>query len=218
MGNFMGGRTITGAPYSAQITFEHTQPLPDGNLINQKNSATVYRDGQGRTRVEEARPTKSGTPQQIIRITDPVARVVYLLDPAKKTAHKFTLPPPRPGNSEEPVRSRSNPNVASTSLGSKNLDGLFVEGTQITRTIPAGQMGNKEAIQITTDRWHSPELSIDLRTETKDPLRGNSTTSVTNISRDEPSSTLFQAPSDYTVVNSGRGGSPRFAPRGPKQQ
>jgi hypothetical protein len=221
MFSFMGGETITGAPYSAQVTFEHRQTLPDGNRIDQKNSAMIYRDGQGRTRLEETRPTNSGNPQQIVRITDQVARVGYVLDPAKKTAHRFTLPPAKTETSQPNFRAGSNPNVISTSLGSNpNLEGFFVEGTQITRTIPAGQMGNTEAIQITTTRWYSPDLSADISTETTDPLRGNSTTTtmLTNISRDEPASTLFQVPSDYTVVNGGPGGRQRFAPSAPPQQ
>ena len=41
MFGFMGGKTVAGAPYSAQVTFEHTQTLSDGNLIDQKNTAMV---------------------------------------------------------------------------------------------------------------------------------------------------------------------------------
>ena len=67
MFSFMGGTTVAGAPYSAHVTFEHTQTLPDGNLIDRKNSAVVYRDGQGRTRLEETRPTNSGNSRQIIK-------------------------------------------------------------------------------------------------------------------------------------------------------
>lgn len=219
MFDFMGGKTVSGAPYSAQVTFEHTQTLSDGNLIDQKNTATVYRDSQGRTRVEETWPGNSANPQEIIRITDPVARVSYVLDPSKKTAHRFTMPPARTGGNPRPNFAGSpNPNIATQSLGSKNLDGLYVQGTQITRTIPAGQMGNTAAVQITTARWFSSDLSIDLSTETTDPLHGNSTTTLSNISRDEPASTLFQVPSDYTVVNGGPAGRQRFAPPAPPQQ
>ena len=88
-----------------------------------------------------------------------------------------------------------------------------MQGTQITRTISAGQMGNAQAIQISTARWHSPDLSVDISTETTDPLRGNSTTTLTNLSRDEPASTLFQVPADYTVVNSTFRGRQHFAPQ-----
>jgi hypothetical protein len=202
--NFIGGKTVTGAPFSAQVTFEHSQTLPDGNFIHHENSAMVYRDSQGRTRIEQTRPSNSGNPQQIIRIIDPVAHVGYVLDPAKQIAHRFSLPPSRPGNFEAPRPTPSNPNVVSTSLGSNpNLNGVYVEGTQVTHTIPAGQLGNSEAIQITTVRWYSPDLGINISSQTTDPLRVNSTTSLTNISRNEPASTLFDVPSGYTVVNTG---------------
>jgi len=209
---FVGDKTVAGAPYSAQVTFEHTQTLPDGNLIDQKNTAVVYRDGQGRTRLEETRTSNSGNPQQIIRITDPVTRVAYVLDPTKKTAHRFGLPPAKTGTSQPSFQAGSNVNVTSQDLGSNTVNGMFAQGTQITRTIPAGQMGNTAPIQITTARWYSPELSVDVSTETNDPQHGKSTTSLTNISRGEPASTLFEVPSDYTVVNSGPAGRLHFAP------
>jgi hypothetical protein len=214
---FMGGKTVAGAPYSGQVTFEHTQTLSDGNQIDQKNTASVYRDSQGRTRLEETRPSNSGNPQQLIRITDPVAHVAYVLDPAKKTAHRFTLPPAKTGTSQPSFRAGSNVNVTSQDLGSNTANGMFVQGTQTTRTIPAGQMGNTAPIQITTTRWYSPELSVDVSTETNDPQHGKSTTSLTNISRGEPASTLFEVPSDYTVVNSRPAGRQHFAPSAPPQ-
>jgi hypothetical protein len=213
----MSGKTVTGAPYSAQITFEHTQTLPDGNLIDQKNTATVYRDSQGRSRLEETRPSNSGNPQQIIRITDPMARVAYVLDPAKKTAHRFALPPAKTGTSQPSLRDGSNANVTTQNLGSNTVNGMLVDGTQTTRTIAAGQMGNTAPIQITSTRWYSPELSVDVSTEMNDPQRGKSTTSLTNISRGEPASTLFEVPSDYTVVNSGPSGRQHLAPSAPPQ-
>jgi hypothetical protein len=217
MFHFMGS-TVTGAPFSAEVTSEHSQALPDGNLIDQKSSAMVYRDGQGRTRLEETHPTKSGKAQQIITINDPIAGFGYVLDPAKKTARKFALPPTRSGNFQQTHRAGSTPNVSSQSLGSKTLDGLFVQGTQTTRKIPAGQMGNTAEIQISTTQWYSTDLSIATLTETTDPLHGNSTTAFTNISRDEPASTLFQVPSDYTVVNLGPRGRQRFTHPAPAQQ
>jgi hypothetical protein len=218
MFGFMGGKTVTGAPYSAEVTFEHTQTLADGNLIDQKNTAMVYRDGQGRTRLEETRPSGSGNPQQVIRITDPVARVSYVLDPAKKTARRFTLPQARTGTSRPNFRTGSNANVTSQDLGSNTVDGLLAQGTETVRTIPAGMMGNTAPIQITTTRWYSPELSVDVSTETNDPQHGKSTTLLTDISREEPTSSLFEVPSDYTIVNSGPAGRQRFAPSTPPQQ
>ncbi len=50
---FLGGKVVTGAPYSAQAVTEHTQTLPDGNTIHTTTTANVYRDSQGRTRREQ---------------------------------------------------------------------------------------------------------------------------------------------------------------------
>src|SRR5258707_1145646 len=45
-----GGKTVKGAPYSAQAVSESTQTLSDGNRIVNKSVAAVYRDSEGRTR------------------------------------------------------------------------------------------------------------------------------------------------------------------------
>lgn len=219
-----GNKVVTGAPYSAQVTTEHTETLADGNQIDQKNSVMVYRDGQGRTRREETLSaigpySAQGNPPQVIFINDPVAGVSYVLDPVDKTAHKFMLPPKqtRPANAL-PFR-QGGPNANSVSLGSQTMEGLLVQGTQYTRTIPAGRMGNAQPIQIVTTRWFSSQLSIDVQTQTVDPMRGKTTTSVTNINPAEPSASLFQLPSDYTLQQGNfRGRRPGPRPGGAQPQ
>ena len=79
-------RALTGAPYSAEIVTDHTQTLADGNRIVQHSTGRVYRDGAGRVRREEDRP--SGSPS--ISIVDPVAGVSYSLDPENRIAWKST--------------------------------------------------------------------------------------------------------------------------------
>jgi hypothetical protein len=211
-----GNRVVTGAPYSAQVTTEHTETLGDGNQIDQKNSLTVYRDGQGRTRREQTLSaigpySAQGNPPQVIFINDPVAGVSYVLDPVGKTAQKFTLPPPHTGPAGAVPFQRGGSGANSVSLGSQTMQGLLVQGTQSTRTIPAGRMGNAQPIQIVTTRWFSSQLSIDVQTQTLDPTRGKTTTNVTNINAAEPDSSLFQLPSDYTLEQ----GRPRGRRPGP---
>src|SRR5687768_15776299 len=41
------------APYSADAVTETTQTLADGNKISRKNTAQVFRDGEGRTRRDQ---------------------------------------------------------------------------------------------------------------------------------------------------------------------
>jgi len=219
----IGNRVVTGAPYSAQVVTEHTETLSDGNQINQKHAMNVYRDGQGRTRREQTLGaigafTASGTPPQAIFINDPVAGVAYVLDPVRKTARKFTLPTPRqprPNDGQQFQRGNPDPNSSTSSLGSKTIEGVLVQGTQVTRTIPAGRIGNVQPIRIVNTRWFSSELNVNVRTETTDPTHGNTTTSLTNINRGEPDASLFQVPADYTLQTSRQQNGRRPGPGGP---
>ena len=65
------GMTVKSAPYSGEEVSESNQMLADGTRIHRENRTTVYRDSEGRTRRE--------TPDNIT-ITDPVAKITYLLD------------------------------------------------------------------------------------------------------------------------------------------
>jgi hypothetical protein len=88
------GKLVKGSPYSAQAVTERNQTLSDGNRIINKSTASVYRDGQGRTRREQtligmaAFTTAGGSPQTIF-INDPIAGVNYALDSNTHVAHKM---------------------------------------------------------------------------------------------------------------------------------
>ncbi|MDQ3821545.1 MAG: hypothetical protein M3362_28230, partial [Acidobacteriota bacterium] len=88
------GKVVKGVPYSAQSITETTRTLSDGNRITHKNTATIYRDGEGRTRREQELGVVGpwaipGEPKQTIFINDPVAGVNYILDPRTHTARKI---------------------------------------------------------------------------------------------------------------------------------
>jgi hypothetical protein len=89
-----GGKTVKGAPYSAQAVSENVQILGDGNRIVRKNTSTVYRDSEGRTRQEQTIQAVGpfavgGEPRQTVMIMDPVANVHYILDPSDRSARKM---------------------------------------------------------------------------------------------------------------------------------
>jgi hypothetical protein len=67
-------------------------------------------------------------------------------------------------------------------------------------TIPQGRVGNDRPIQITDERWESPELGLLVSSRYSDPRTGVVEYRLTNISRTEPRADLFSVPSDYTVV------------------
>ena len=85
-------RAVKNQPYSADSITETTQVLADGNRISHKQTASTFRDGEGRTRREqsiEAIGPFSGKGMKLIHIADPVAGTSYTLDPESKTATKM---------------------------------------------------------------------------------------------------------------------------------
>ena len=96
--------------------------------------------------------------------------------------------------------------TTTTSLGTQMINGVSAEGTRITRTIPAGEIGNQKPIVITVEKWYSADLQETVMTKRSDPRMGETVFQLTNIQRTEPAATLFQVPADYTVKQGGPGG------------
>jgi hypothetical protein len=199
-------KVVTGAPMTATVSVTHDQTLSDGNTIHTDNQSTEYRDSQGRVRREVpfklATPATGVTEGTMIVISDPVAGKRYVLNPQKKTAHEMPLHPPKPphgnANGEPPARPGMG-NVTTEQLGTKTILGLTATGTRMTRTIPAGQIGNTKAISVVTERWVSNDLQIPLSMTHNDPMMGTMTSTVTSVTRGEPDASLFQVPSDYKI-------------------
>ncbi len=91
-----GGKTVKGAPYSAEAVSENIQVLQDGNRIARKNTSSVARDSEGRTRQEHTFRSigpyaAAGDPPQTFSINDPVTGTHFMLDQRSKTAHKMMI-------------------------------------------------------------------------------------------------------------------------------
>lgn len=201
-----GSRTpVTGAPYSAVETVTRQQVLQGGNQISQKEQANVYRDGQGRVRTETTvTPRNSTTPVTIVTIFDPVAGYEYQLDSSTMVARQNALPPAPPAGATRPTP-QARPDVTTTDLGTQVINGVAAKGTQLTETIPAGAIGNAQAIQVVRVTWVSTELKVPVQIKTNDPRNGTSDMELTNIAQTEPNASLFVVPAGYTVQSRGRG-------------
>jgi hypothetical protein len=84
-------------------------------------------------------------------------------------------------------------------LGARTIEGVEAKGTKITRTIPAGEIGNERPIEVVFEQWRSEELGVDVMTKRRDPRSAETTYRLTNIQRTEPLPGLFQPPPDYEV-------------------
>ena len=108
---------------------------------------------------------------------------------------------PAPGGAFVMMRGDSK-NTKKESLGKQTIEGVEAEGTRITTTIPAGDIGNELPIEMVFETWYSPELQTVIMSKHSDPRSGESTYRLTNINRIEPPHSLFELPPDYTVQES----------------
>jgi hypothetical protein len=212
------GKVVKGAPFTASATSETTETLSDGTVIHRTAQLTLYRDSQGRSRRELTASgfgplAASGAPKTMVMISDPVGGFHYMLDSVGKTANKSamhtrTQTADSADSFHQKMESRQAEEEAAgllkkESLGTQVINGVSAEGTRITKTIPAGKIGNDKAIQIVSERWYSPDLQIVVKATHTDPQMGTTTYSVTALQRSEPAATLFAVPSDYTVTTGG---------------
>jgi hypothetical protein len=221
-GEFRMGSPVTGAPYSATRTITHVQKLENGATITHTMVIKEARDSNGRF----YRETVSENPEHNVTeysVFDPVSRVSIHWSSASKQASLMHLPDPSQFQSRwangpkadgaAGTRFHGNNHPATTeSLGSKTINGLVADGNRTTRVIPAGAQGNDVALTITHESWVSSDLKIELMRTDSDPRNGTTTVEVSNISRDEPAASLFQAPAGYTVQEHAPGGHRGFNP------
>jgi hypothetical protein len=209
------GCVVRGLPYSAERVTESVRVLADGNRIVQRNTEKVYRDSDGRTRVESEWQGRT-----LVQIQDPVAGMSYRLYPETKTGYRMAIAAPAPAAGTSgavtgsaaavpdaarvaeqlaPALPGAGATTQSRSLGTKQIDGMTAEGGQATVTVPAGAAGNVRPMVTTNETWYARDLRIPVLTKTNHPFSGESVTRVQNLSRLEPPTALFAVPADYTV-------------------
>jgi hypothetical protein len=214
----MGGRgrggagaiaTVAGAPFSAVEVRTSQQALAAGNAIQRQEQSNIYRDIQGRTRRESTSTGPDGQTQTQVTISDPVAGVVYELDAKNKVAYSrptgFSRMSPTAGSGRLQMMGAGQPsaeidaNVKRETLAAQSMHGVMANGTRVTRIIPAGTIGNAQALEIVRETWISDELKVPVMTKVSDPRTGTTVTELTNINRGQPDPSLFQVPADYKV-------------------
>jgi hypothetical protein len=216
-----GGKVVTGAPFSGVAVTESSQTLADGNHITRKTQSNVFRDSQGRIRKEVTLSgfgtlAASGEPKSFVVINDPVAKTNFVLHPDTKVAEQMSHPRRgmnglgKGGAFEKKWQAREQKEIASGSLkkedlGTKVVGGVSAQGTRLTRTIPAGQIGNEKPILIVHETWFSNDLQMVVMSKRSNPWGGDTTYTLSNIQRTEPAAALFAVPADFTVKQGGPG-------------
>jgi hypothetical protein len=206
------------------------QTLSNGNQILRQEQAKVYRDSQGRVRIEQTSTNAAtGQTHTSVTITDPIAGVAYQLNSQAKTytrmpVRMFARPAARTSDgtgsaagamrgraagtqtqSPNGARGRGGAQTQMEDLGSQSIEGQTATGRRMTETIPAGGIGNQQPIQVVRETWISSTLHVPVLIKTSDPRFGVTNMQLSNVMLGEPDSTLFQPPPDYTLAG-GRGG------------
>jgi hypothetical protein len=146
---FAGGKfsfdtsIVKGVPYTADAVTERIQTLADGNRITSKQTASVARDSEGRTRREEVfgaigPVTSGGEPPRIVFINDPVDQVNYVLEP-DHTARKLFVPTPD--------------NVAYHASGSSAMPSITIDATTAA-PLPPGAPPPPPPPGAAATRWY----------------------------------------------------------------
>ncbi len=208
----------TGIPYTATVKHSFEQKLSDGNTIRGSVLTHVARDAAGRTMQEAVLNCEVHDDGQIhalsqFIVVDPaaktntswmtgdgnsrVATVTHFLEP-----HRPVTTPPRP----DPIDKSRSVRPSASEYRVERLDGQSVAGVPCTgirrtRTIPAGEAGNDQPLQIIEESLSSSEFGLTLRSVMDDPRLGRRIAEVVEISRNEPDPSLFTPPPRYTIID-----------------
>ena len=141
---------------------------------------------------------------QVVRSGDGVAPVPPV-PPTPPTPSLAPLPPmpPLPGLTTMRFETAKLGKGVTTSLGSREFDGVKAEGKSTVWTIAAGEIGNKNPINVTSESWYSPELQVTVMSRYNDPRTGETVYRLANIRRVEPAPDLFKVPEGYEVKGRG---------------
>jgi hypothetical protein len=230
-----GGKSVTGKPFQAKFTITRVETLPN-NTITSTVTGMVARDGDGSTYRDVTLPAigpwaSSGKPQEFVYIKNVSKGMDYIVDVSKGTYRELPSRSPDsahgdrgpgwgphagpkggPGNetvTDNPSASYSDPQTGTS---------YKVDDRKVTRTIPAGQIGNQNDIVITSERWYSADLDLVLRETRTDPRFGDSTYQVTGLG---PPSVSFAPDPSLKLVPGGtilRHGGPRGLGKQPPPQ
>jgi hypothetical protein len=195
-------RVVRGKPFSATEERRSLQVLQNGTRIENNQTNRLFRDSEGRTRVEEM--------NGMATIFDPATNRRVELNPTARTARSVNnyqltlqrvaggLAAPNPAATNQGVTSETTEN-----LGAQVVNGVPAQGVRTTMTIPKGQIGNDREIKVVTERWVSNDLQMTIKSSNSDPRFGDTSYQLTGILEREPDASLFQIPAGYTEVGPG---------------
>lgn len=200
-------KRVTGKPYSLTSKTSSSKRLADGTWTTTVLEERKMRDSEGRERTEIT--NGSGGPPAV-SVTDPAAQTIVSLFAFKKTAILTHISLPKPPTPEQEARSSENrvkaaeyraahPSDDTTALPSRTIAGVSAVGERRILTLHS-TLSNGDPVRVVEETWTSPDLGIPLSRSSDDPRGEKLITTVTDLQRTEPDSSLFRIPADYKIT------------------
>jgi hypothetical protein len=198
---------VLDAPYSAKRHFISYTKKADGTLARNESGGSEARDSQGRTfssgerhwTYSEGNKSVLGS-EMLYRIDDPVAK----WDSTSKEAKVIHWPQgdlkqddlatPCPCDEQATTS-----NTGVEKLGTRNIQGLVVEGTRNSYTVPIGRDQNDKPYVVVHESWYSPKLKIVILETNDDPRSGTSRNELIDINLGEPNTKQYRPPPYYVL-------------------
>lgn len=210
-----GGKVVAGKPILANFKIIRTENLAGGNTISNTTTGTYGRGTDGST-YRDVKFTAigpwaaSGKGQEFTYIRNVTKGTQYIVNVQKGTYQAFPIREHNPahiGKKDRPNLSDSadetitdNPNATYTDPATSTS--YPVDDRKVTRTIPAGAIGNTLPIVITNERLYSAALDLLLEETHTDPRFGTTNYQLSNIGQ-SPASSLFLPDTSFTQVQGG---------------
>ena len=171
------GAPVADEPFSATLTLDYEPAANSSDPTAFHAEEKVFRDSQGRTRVEMNYPDRLPT----VDIYDCIAHLHYRWTVGDTVALRFPLQ-----------------GIAAATGAQQPLD---ADAPQI-EGIPTRSyhfVTGKTSVGKIVDEWYSPDLRLNLLTIDVVPGAGKTTYRYSHIDRTEPPSALFQVPVELTI-------------------
>ncbi len=201
------GKEVPGSEYELKTAKGKTVRVENGKVtIDGRDVGHVDRDGGSKIGVSRTTGpdglTREEVRVQVVSMGDDAVAPMPPIPPTPPLPPGGLIAPlahlpPLPGMNE--LRFESSTRLgkgATTSLGLKDMEGMKVEGTKTVWTIPAGQVGNRDPINVTAENWYSPDLLVTVYSRYSDPRTGESIYRLAGVKRGEPDANLFKRPPD----------------------
>jgi hypothetical protein len=200
MGGY-GGKTVLNNAYQANFTNTNQEQLV-GNAITTTTTGTVARGTDGSVYYDVKLPAigpwaAAGKVREFIYIRNLSNSTEYIVDVSRGTYRSFSIRQhDRPANrNPNPAWQGKAPRKGPNSVNSDNVsvqdnpNGTYVDGSThypvddktITRTIPAGLIGNLNQVVTTSERWYSSTMDLVLGDSNSDPRFGTRTHKLSGI-------------------------------------